>query len=215
MKTKVLTSIFLFLFLVTTISAQDYAAAVKVSSLGFSAEVIRSFGEQLNVRAGFAVFSISLDGGGGKEDYTYTADAKLSSFSAIADYFPFGGIFRISAGALVNLNNATTILTPTKTYTIGKDEYTPEKLGNLDAKIDFNPVAPYIGIGWGNPTTGDPGLSVTFDIGTMYHGAPSVDLTAKGLLEPSASQDQEDLITSNLDWFKWYPVISLGLNYKF
>ncbi|MBU0473512.1 MAG: hypothetical protein KKF62_05065 [Bacteroidetes bacterium] len=215
MKTKLLIPIFLFFFLATSISAQDYAAAVKVSSLGFSGEVIRSFGEQFNVRAGFAFFSISLDGGGGTEDYTYTADAKLSSFSALVDYFPFGGIFRISGGALVNLNNATTILTPTKTYTIGNDEYTPEKLGNLDAKIDFDPVAPYIGIGWGNPTAGVSGLSVTFDIGTMYQGAPSVDLTAKGLLEPSASQDQEDLITSNLDWFKWYPIISLGLNYKF
>jgi hypothetical protein len=215
MKTKLLTSTFLLLFLASTISAQDYAAAIKVGSRGFGAEVIRSFGEDFNVRAGLAFFSISVDGGGGTEDYEYTAEANLSSISAIADYFPFSGGFRLSGGVLVNLNKATTILTPTKTYTIGKDVYTPEKLGTLDATIEFNPISPYLGIGFGNPTSGDAGFSVTFDMGAMYHGAPSVDLSAKGLLEPSASPDQEELIENNLDWFKWYPNISLGLNYKF
>lgn len=215
MKTKLLTSTFLLLFLASTISAQDYAAALKVSTRGIAAEVVRSFGEDFNVRLGYAYLTLNLEGGGGTEDYEYTAESNLNSISAIADYFPFGGSFRICGGVLFNLNSATTILTPTKTYKIGNDNYTPDKLGTLDAKIDFDPIAPYLGLGFGNPTSGDAGFSVTFDVGAMYHGAAKVDLTAEGLLEPSASQDQEELIENNLDWFKWYPNISLGLNYKF
>jgi len=40
-------------------------------------------------------------------------------------------------------------------------------------------------------------------------------LSAKGLLEPSAAPDQEKQLESNLNWFKWWPVITLGLTYEF
>ncbi|MCK5591624.1 MAG: hypothetical protein KAI72_06690, partial [Candidatus Pacebacteria bacterium] len=92
---------------------------------------------------------------------------------------------------------------------------TSEELGNLKANIKFNKVAPYIGLGFGNPTAGDSGFGFTFDLGTMYQGGAVVDLTADGLLAPTAAEDQERLIEDNLSWFKWFPVISLGLTYKF
>jgi hypothetical protein len=212
---KLLLSFFLFTFAFTTyISAQDYAAVVKVSTLGITAEGLRSFGPDLNARLGFSFFSYKLEGGGGtKDDYKYAASANLTSVSLLADYFPFQNWLRLTGGLVINLNKAELEMDPAKSYTVGGQTYTPATIGGMDAKIDFNKVSPYIGLGIGNPTAGESGLGFTFDVGAMYHGSPKVNLNATGLLAPSA--DQAALIESNLDWFKFYPVLSLGLSYKF
>lgn len=217
MNNKLYRFIILLLFLLSaTTFGQEYAAALKVSSLGINVEGMRSFGPDLNARLGFAWFNYTHEGGGGDEDYEYTGDLKLFSISMLADYFPFGGnTFRLTGGILINLNKVDAVLTPTQTYTVGGDEYTPDKLGNLNAAVEFNKISPYLGIGIGNPLAGDSGLKFTFDIGTVYQGNPSVDLAASGLLEPSAAPDQEQQIEDNISWFKWYPVIALGLTYKF
>lgn len=217
---KKLLPIFIIAFACTLLPqknyGQDYAAAIKVNTLGISAEGVRSFGPNFNARLGIAFFSYSADGGGGTgDDYKYAGTLDLFSISALADYFPWERGFRISAGFLINLNKASAEMTPTKTYTVGGDLYTPDKLGIMNADVDFNKVAPYIGIGFGNPTAGDKGLGFTFDIGTIYQGSPNVDLSATGLIAPSASPEQEATIEDNLSWFKWYPVVSFGLTYKF
>jgi hypothetical protein len=133
----------------------------------------------------------------------------------LADYFPFGNSLRLTGGFLINLNKAEIALTPTDSYVVGGDEYTPEKLGVMTADIDFNKFAPYIGIGFGNPMAGDSGLKFSFDIGTIYQGAPNIDLSATGLIEPSAEADNEATLESNLEWFQWFPVVQFGLTYKF
>jgi hypothetical protein len=216
MSRKLYIFVFLIIFsLYSQISAQHYGTSIKVSTLGVTIDGIRSFGSSLNGRLGVAFFTLTQDGGGGTDEYIYTADAKLTSVSLLADYFPFGGVFRLTGGFLINLNKAELEMTPNKSYNIGGDVYTPEKLGKLNADIDFNKFAPYLGIGFGNPMSGNFGLKFTFDVGTMYQGAPKIDLSASGLIEPSAAPDQEATIEDNINWFQWYPVINFGLTYKF
>lgn len=205
----------LFVFSSITISAQEWATAVKASTLGGNVELYRSFGDQFNAHIGINYFSLnqSLEE---TDDYKAEAEAGLMSFSVLGDYFPFqSSSFRLTAGLMFNLNEINTVLTPVESYTVGGDVYTPDDLGTLDANIKFNAIAPYIGLGFGNPTGGDSGFGFVFELGTMYQGGSIVALTANGLLEPSASEDQEELIEDNLSWFNWYPVVSLGLSYKF
>ena len=215
MKRKILLFFFLSFIFLSSSNAQDYATSIKVGTLGINLEAIRSIGQNFNVRVGAAYFTYTLDSGGGTEQYKYTANADLLSVSLLGDYFPFGQTFRITGGFLFNLNKGNIDLVPTKTTIIGGDEYTPDKLGNLKATVDFNIVAPYIGLGIGNPTSGDAGLGFTFDLGTAYQGQPHIKLNASGLLKPSAAPDQEETLENNLSWFKWYPVLSFGIVYKF
>jgi len=215
MKKNSLLFILFFGLAFSNIFAQEWATAVKISTLGGNVEVYRSFGDQFNAHVGFNYFTLDQDITG-EEDYDATFSVGLMSISALGDYFPFESSgFRLTAGVFINLNQIDATLTPKDEYTVGGDVYTPDDLGTLDANISFNKIAPYIGLGFGNPTGGDSGLGFTFEIGTIYQGGSIVDLTATGLLEPSAAQDQEQKFEENLSWFKWYPVVSLGLTYKF
>lgn len=216
MKSPLYKIIFLFLVIASTLYSQDYAAALKLSTTGITAEAIRSFSPNFNARLGFSFFSYSLNGGGGSgDDYSYNAKLGLFTISALADYFPFERGLKLTAGLIINLNKFEADMKPTKSYTVGGDLYTPDLLGTMNANISFNKVAPYIGIGFGNPTAGSSGLGFSFDIGTIYQGSPKANLSATGLIEPSASPDQQKQLEENLSWFKWYPVLSFGLTYKF
>lgn len=197
----------------SSLYAQDYAASLKVSTLGVNLEAIRSITPQFNARLGFAFLSYNANNVSSSSDYSMNGDLKFFSISALADWFPFENSFRLTGGIVVNLNKVSVTLTPVKTYTDGNVQYTPDKLGQLMADIDFNKVAPYLGIGFGNPTSGASGLGFTFDLGTFYQGGPKVTMSATKLLEPSASQGP--ILQDNLKWFKFYPVLSFGLTYKF
>jgi hypothetical protein len=215
---KVIVFLLLFTsFLFTPqIFSQDFAVGVKLSTLGGGIEAVRSFSPNINARLGFSLFSLSFDGGvSSEDDYKFNAKLGLLTIAALADYFPFERGLRITGGLIVNLNNFKADIKPNKSYSVGGDVYSPDLLGTMSADISFNKVAPYIGIGFGNPTAGSKGLGFSFDIGTIYQGAPKAKLSASGLIEPSASPDQQEKLESNLSWFKWYPVLSFGLMYKF
>jgi len=214
-KKSLLFIVFFSVLSLSTLFAQDWAVALKASTLGGNLEVYRSFGDQFNAHVGISYFGLQQDLDE-TDDYLAKAEVGLMTISALGDFFPFqSSSFRITGGLIFNMNQIDATLTPADEYVVGGDTYTPEDLGDLNANISFNPVAPYIGLGFGNPTGGESGLGFVFDIGTMYQGVSVVDLTATGLLEPSAAEDQEVLIQDNLNWFKWYPIISLGLTYKF
>ncbi len=216
MKKILRSSLLIFILFSSIIYSQDFAAALKVGTTGISAEAVRSFSPKFNARLGFSFFSYRINGGGGdKDDYSYDAKLGLFSISALADYFPFERGLKLTAGLVINLNKFEADMKPTRSYTVGGDLYTPDLLGTMNADISFNKIAPYIGIGFGNPTAGAKGLGFSFDIGTIYQGSPKAKLSATGLIEPSASPEQQQQLEENLSWFKWYPVLSLGITYKF
>jgi hypothetical protein len=213
MKTKLLLLILIPLISVSMLKAQEYAASVKISTLGINVEGYRSITPQFNVRLGVGTFSYTANNFSSGDSYSANADLKLLSITALADWFPFENNLRLTGGVVFNLNKINVELTPVKTYTSGNIQYTPEKLGKLNADITFNKVAPYLGIGLGNPTSGTRGFGFTFDAGAFFQGGPKASMTATNLLEPSATQSGQ--LEDNLKWFKFYPVISFGIYYKF
>ena len=195
------------------LSAQNYAVALKISTMGISCEGIRSFGSSFNSRVGFSIFNCQFDNGAGEEeDFKYDAKLKLLSFSALVDWYPFKNSLHLTSGALINLNEGDLTLFPNESYKIGGTLYTPQLMGTVSAKVKLNKVAPYLGIGLGRPTSGHH-FTFAIDLGVIYQGSPKVDLSADGLLEPST--EQGPLIEDNIKWLKFYPVISLGISYKF
>jgi hypothetical protein len=190
----------------------NFALSLKLSTLGFGLEGITQVGENINVRAGGNYFTYNMNGGGGSHDFKYVADARLLTFSSQVDWFPFENNLRFSGALFYNLNRGDIELEPTRSHTISGRVYTPEEIGIMNGSIFFPKVAPYLGVGYGNPMKGSP-VSFSFDFGLLYQSSPNIELTAAGLVAPSATQ--APLIEDNLSWFKIYPVLSFAINYKF
>jgi hypothetical protein len=217
MGNKVIT-LFAFLLCLSSVTfSQDYAVGLKLSTLGVHAELFRSFGPQFSVHVGGSFFSYNYTKNHSSGDqYSLNADLKLNAFTLLADWMPFEkSSFRVSTGFMYNNNHPNVVAIPEVEKSIGGDVYNKDNLGNMSVKLKFNKINPYIGAGIGNVAFGIQGLRYVIDLGVYYQGSPKVDLSAEGLLSPSASPEQEQIVQDNLRWFKWYPVVSFGLTYTF
>ncbi|MCH8011497.1 MAG: hypothetical protein IIA61_06055 [Candidatus Marinimicrobia bacterium] len=196
--------------------AKNFAVAIgaRVSSLGVGVEVTSSipFIPNLNTRVGLNTFSFSSSGEEADLEIKYDVDLTLKSLSGILDWYPFGGGFRLSTGAVLNQNELGLIITPTAEYTIGPKTYTSADLGILTGTIDFDKLAPYVGIGWGNAVREGKRLGIVFDIGGMYQNSPHIAMSATGLIAPTAEQAPD--IEEKLAGWTGYLIISLGLTFK-
>jgi len=194
----------------------SFDAGVKVGTLGFGAEVTYPLNSFMTVAVGINKFSKSnSDTVSGN---SYNEDIDLKTFSVLFNFHPFAGSFRLTAGAMINNNELTLKAKPSLTYDINGTPYTFTDVGTLKATVDFRKFAPYAGIGFGHSASS--GLGITLDLGVMMQGKPNVDLTTTGLLstDPTfqAELKQEEANAENdIKGFTMYPVVSVGLNYRF
>jgi hypothetical protein len=71
-------------------------------------------------------------------------------------------------------------------------------------------VAPYLGIGIGNPVAKRVGFML--DVGAMYAGAPGVEVASTNMLTPMQREGAQ--IEDNVGWAQVYPVLSLGVSVR-
>ena len=113
--------------------------------------------------------------------------------------------------------NLDSRVTSEETVEIGDDEYDWDQIGTLSGCIEIDQVAPYIGIGWGNPLTHNRRWGFTCDFGVAFINSPDVSLSATGqgagLAEDLAKERNE--IEDDMDSFKLYPVIAVSFFYRF
>ncbi len=197
-----------------TASAQSIS--VGVGTQGFNAEVGLDFGEQFGVRASGNYFSMSKDVDG--DDVNYDGDLRLQSIGLLGDFYPFQNGFRFSGGVYLNRNKVDITATPTGNVEIGGTTYAPAQVGNLSGDIKFNDISPYAGLGY-TSSRGVPGLSFVADAGVMFQGGGDVTLISTGSANTSpgfaADLEQERLdIQDDVDNFKYYPVVRIGIAYR-
>jgi len=199
----------------------DRALGLKVGTLGAGLELTIEATDQVNVRFGGNYFKLNkqID----IEGNDYDLDVSLHSYSALADWFVSDGSFRITAGVFINKNGLTGKALARNSYEIDNTIYTSTEVGILTAKVKFRSFSPYLGIGWGNPLADDSNLSFMFDLGVVFAGKPRLDITSKGgtlsnnsiLLADIVQAEQAFRDTGEVNYLKFYPVISVGLNYRF
>ncbi|RLJ18041.1 hypothetical protein DJ030_12535 [bacterium endosymbiont of Escarpia laminata] len=194
--------------------AEGFALTGKAGSLGLGLEGTLGMTESLNARLGFNGFNYDYSYTLDDTDYDLTLD--LQTISLLADWHPFDSGFRVSAGLMSNNNELTGRALPVGgSLNIGGTDYDV----GLDAIIGFNSTAPYLGIGWGNAISADKGWGFNLDVGVLFQGSPEVSLTPFGA--DAGIVDADDLaaevqrVESDLENFKYYPVVSLGVSYKF
>jgi hypothetical protein len=213
---KKLTAVLLALALFPVAAhADDMAISGKVGSLGYGAELTTAMMNNMTARIGVNAFSYNVNTT--RSTVNYDMKLQLQTVSALADWYPMSGGFRTSAGLVYNNNKASFNALPTAgSYTINGAAYTAAQVGTLQGNMTFNSLAPYFGIGWGNPVAKDKGWGFVADVGVLYQGTPKASLTSTGTalgLQANVAAEQSKL-QSALNGFSWYPVATLGLSYK-
>lgn len=194
------------------VQAEGMAVTGKVGTLGAGLELSKSYSDALGARLGFNAFSFNKTGNQGTVSYNGTL--QLQTFTAIADWYPFHGAFRTSAGLFYNNNKFTLNAQPVGgTITING---VPQTMTSLTSDVSFNKVAPYLGIGWGNAAAQGKGWGLNSDLGILFQGAPKVTMTQTGgnaAAQAAVAQEQARL-ESSLSNFKMWPVASVGISYQ-
>jgi hypothetical protein len=154
------------------------------------------------------------------DDIEYDGDVNLLSVGAMADWYPFDGGLRISAGVRWNGNDLDLSARPANAVTIGGVTYTPAEIGRLTGTADANDFAPLLTLGWGGSLKS--GLTLGVEAGFAYQGALKIgDLRARGgLLEadPSLLADleaEEERIEREVKSYRYLPVLQVMLLYRF
>ena len=196
----------------------QWAISAKGGTLGLGGELTHRIATDINTRVGFNMLDYSFDDDVAGIDYDF--GLHLRSFSALVDWHIFDGPFRITGGVLPMNNEFDLEAFVNQNITIGDNIYTAAEAGTLSGRVDIQGLAPYIGIGWGNPVGRGRRWGFYSDIGVAFASAPDVVLRSNGTMagDPTFQIDlakEERDIEDDLDDLEIYPVLSLGLYIRF
>lgn len=197
--------------------------SAKMGTLGIGAEYVQPITEHFSLRAGLNFLNWNYDFD--ESDVEYEGDLKLKTFSLLADIHPFANGFRLTGGVMYNGNKIDVTAKPSSgTYEINDVDYPAEAIDSISGEIEFDDFAPYFGIGWGADPLADSPWSFNFDLGILYQGEPDPQLTGRcsaGIPAAACAQFQANLsaeekeLKSDLEDYRFYPVLSLGVTYSF
>ncbi len=195
----------------------NWSVGVSGGTIGISPEIGYRFNRAMGVRVNGGFFD--YDRNEEIDDIGYDGTLKLKSFGAMADLYPFGGSFRISAGLRSSKNRIDLSAVPTANVEIGDGVFTPAEVGQLDGRVTFKKMNPAVTVGWGGKLK--RGFSVGFEAGVMMQGSPKMSLAASGGTlsnDPTFQQELEDeraRAEEDAEDFKLWPVLQLHLKYRF
>ena len=199
----------------TNVMASAFSLGANLSTLGYGLEAKYKISERFAAR--LAGHQYTYDTEQDVDDITYEYDWELSNYTAALDYHPFKGAFRLSLGALFNQNKFKLNAEYTTGIEIGDTVYTVD---TLTGEVSFEEVVPYLTLGWDTSFRREKGFGFIAELGVFFQGEPKVEFTATGTATaaPGFSDDletEEEDAQEDLSEFQVYPVIVLGLNYKF
>lgn len=219
MKRLALLGVFAIFALPGAAYASDVGVDVHVSTLGLGGELNYTFNSYFTGRVDLNGYNYSYNTT--KQQIDYDFNLHLKTYGVLVDLHPFAGTFRLTAGYFSNKNDVNAVASPQNgSYTINGDSYSSSELSSLTGAITFNSSAPYVGLGWSTLGTTSTGFGFEFDIGALLQGTPTANLSATGSAT-SNPKFQSDLAAeqakfqNDLNSFKTYPVVSLGLAYRF
>jgi hypothetical protein len=183
-------------------------------TMGVGVDVAAQLHPKVAVRGRFAVMpyepEFDLD------DVTYAFQLPSPQMGLFADVTVIP--IRLTVGMRYLANDLSATATIPSTITIGDETYTSSEVTALNAALVTRTLSPYIGIGFGRVS--GRGIGLFFDAGVAMHGSPQVEFTATG---PVANQPafitelnrEAATVNDDIEGFKYYPVIALGLRYGF
>lgn len=203
-------------------SAASWFVSPQISTLGAGAQIGYRSDYDFSMRAAWNQYDFhkSFD----VDSVKYHSEIKMKSMGLLFDYYPMNNGFHVTAGVYRNdnqihgngyLKGNFPVQYANQTFRIdGKS------LGKVNAKVEYAPIAPYLGVGYHNVTK--QGFSFTTDVGVFYQGSARATVSPPARLANSndprvkaGTDRQKRDLESKANKARWYPVISLGVAYTF
>ena len=246
MKAKQLVCLFLLIVILNNASAQTHrndpddapavpvGVAFKASTLGAGMDIAVGVHEKLNLRGGFNFLSFGKDYD--RDGIQYDGTLKLRSGEVQVDWFPTGGNFHLTGGALVyngNRLDARAFVPGGQGFELGGGAYASSQTDpvNGTGELTFQRVAPMVKWGWGNIAKRTGHFTFIFESGIAFHGSPRAKLALGGtacttsftfcrnaatdLTIQQDVRDEEDDLNRRASPWKVYPIITIGFAYRF
>ena len=194
-----------------------------ISTLGFGLAVATPINNNLQARVGlnYAGFGITTT----TNDLKYDGNLNLFSVTALVDYYPFGldSFLSITGGLAYQNNRLSGKAVPSNNSTVNVNgtQFPLPNDSSINGTFSFpNNIAPYLGIGLSTQIAG--GFGIYSNLGVIFAGTPTADITASGSINnlpgfqtnlAAEVKKAQDEVNKNVPGI--YPVLTLGLSYKF
>ena len=211
-----------------------FGVEVKASTLGVGVDAATAISGRSNVRVGFNAFNYGTDFS--KDGIKYSGELSLRSFEILYDQYLFGG-FHISPGLLAYDGNRATgdaLVPGGSLFSLGGATYLSSPTNPVAGSgvLDTRTVSPMILLGMGNLLPRNTRhFTVNFEAGVVFQGTPKAALNLHGsacnsqgtICQDVATtpaiqanvQAEQTKINNSVNFFQYYPVVSIGFGYKF
>ncbi len=186
--------------------------------LGLGADLCYRFSDRLSVRVGGGLYDSGTAEDVKLGDVSYDMTVKFGGANAFAEWYPFGGNFRVSGGLTTVRSPWTLTARSVSHYTINGTDYAAEDVGALEGELRMgHALAPAILVGWGNPVRRGKHLGLVLDVGLAYVGEEKLTLSADGPLagDPAFQRDLAAERDQHSSHHTVWPVLKLGISYQF
>jgi hypothetical protein len=204
---------------------QPFTIGAEVGTPGFGGSASWRFADHFGARAGFSYFSYSdtdkeIDG----INYNNT-ELRLMSEPIGLDIYPWKkSTFRITVGIMLNQNEYTGVASQdpiaNRTFLeIGDSgsSYDSAAIGDLDMKVEQQPISPYLSIGYSYYFDKAKHWSLSGELGVAYTGNPEVTLTTgnPGTVPQQDLNAEASQIEDTASKYKFFPILRIGVNFSF
>lgn len=204
----------------TASTASRIALVAEAGTAGFGPSLVITASKKVTFTVGYTWLDYDYDVD--SDDASYNGQLNLSNFKAVANWHPSGGSFHLSGGVYLSDNtiDLTAKLKSGNTYEINGVSYNNTQVSSLSGLATFaDDVAPYVGIGWAK-SPANSGFAFYADIGVIFCGDASVRFSATGSATGTQSfkdnlRQEENEINDDLSSLSVYPVLQLGVMYRF
>jgi len=194
-----------------------WGVGLKASTDGVGFELVKGFGERINLRLGYASLNVPYSQAVQQEDIDLNAAAnfKFGGVSFFVDFYPVKNVIHLTGGIMYNQMVHSITITSLSEFPFGDIMVPPEDVGFVKATLTPGTrVSPYMALGFGNTLSRQHRVSVNFELGALYYGSPQLDLTGDGIVGPLASEHNESVIMASIAQYQWFPMISFQLSFR-
>lgn len=196
-----------------------FAVGLYLGTPGVGGDIQFKANDRFILRAGGHYLDFGLDRE--IDGIDYDTDLTFSNAFLSVDLHPWKNGWFLSGGAILGAKRLDLEGQLAGPVEIGDQVFTPAEIGTLVGDVELNTAAPFVGLGFDNALTSSRNWGFSVLAGVAFTGEPDVALTAEdGLLAGSPEllaslEDEAMQIQDDIDAFRFYPILRLGITRRF